>query len=210
MVARAPIALTPYLLVVRVILFLVFVPAGIQSLAMVDFTGEEAESIRRLRTPPASAPTPVDSTATPSSLTAQEDSGTYQAQALYRGALQLENAGCSSPVLLAWIATLIQLIGGGLMLPGLFCRVFGFAIAVVVGMTFILDSWPLLAESPWPILKLESGQFDQITSQLALFALALGMLVCSGGNFSLDRLIFGSSHRSRSGHVHETEDIEEE
>ncbi len=196
MVARAPIALTPYLFVVRLILFLVFVPAGIQSLSMIEFTGQEAAGIRRLATPPQTAPGFVDDSATPSSLNNQPDDENYRARALYRGALQLENAGWSSPVLLAWIGTLIQLVGGALLLPGLFCRVWGFGLCVVLVATFILNSWPLLANASWSALQMESNQFNQIASQLALFGLALGMLICSGGNFGLDRLIFGGKRRA--------------
>jgi uncharacterized membrane protein YphA (DoxX/SURF4 family) len=208
MVARAPIALTPYLFVVRLILFLIFVPAGIQSISMIEFTGQEAEGIRRLVAPPQTTPSLIDDTVTPSSLELREDDESYSARSLYRGALQLENAGWSSPVLLAWIGTLIQLIGGALLLPGLFCRIWGFGLCVVLVATFILNSWPLIASSPWPTYQIDSTQFNQIASQLALFGLALGMVVCSGGNFGLDRLIFG---RNRSAPIEfESENMEEE
>ena len=209
MAARAPIALTPYLLVVRLILFVVFVPAGIQSLSMVEFTGTEAEGIRRLVEPPQTTPSLIETEATPtSSLVPVSREDTFKARALYHGALQLENAGWSSPVLLAWIGSLIQLVGGALLLLGLFCRVWGFGLCIVMAATFILNSWPLLAASPWPTFQIESSQFNQIASQLALFGLALGMLICSGGNFGLDRLIFGG-HR-RADVAFEAETAEEE
>jgi uncharacterized membrane protein YphA (DoxX/SURF4 family) len=208
MAARAPIALTPYLFVVRLILFVVFVPAGIQSLSMVEFTGTEAEGIRRLAEPPQTTPSLIETEATPTSLVRVGREDTFTARALYHGALQLENAGWSSPVLLAWIGSLIQLVGGALLLPGLFCRVWGFGLCIVMAASFILNSWPVLAASPWPTFQIESAQFNLIASQLALFGLALGMLICSGGNFGLDRLIFGGHRRAEV--AYEAETAEEE
>ena len=48
---RAPLALSPALLAVRILLFLVFLPNGIQDLGTVEFTGADADKVRRLLKP---------------------------------------------------------------------------------------------------------------------------------------------------------------
>ena len=109
MAARAPFALTPYLLLARILLFLVFIPAGAQKLMTVEFHGEEAARIKHLLEPPPAEPKVSDSETTPAGLLrfdaddAQSD--TYKAKSLYSIALVVEDAGWGSPVLFAWIAS---------------------------------------------------------------------------------------------------------
>ena len=56
MSSRSPLALSPALLVVRILACVAFLPAGIQDLAMMEFTGEDAAKVRRLMQP---VPTPA-------------------------------------------------------------------------------------------------------------------------------------------------------
>lgn len=205
MVARAPIALTPYLLVVRLLLFVACLPAGIHGLSMVEYAGADAVEVRRLERPAS-----TDETSAPEATTPAPEVGSIEARALYRRALQFEALGLGNPVLLAWIATLLQLIGGSLLLPGLFCRVWGLGLAVVVTAGFILDVWPLLSAMQWPTLELTTGQYDSVVSHLGLFGLALGLLVCGGGRFSLDRLIFAPRHRVVQEHDELYDDDDDE
>ena len=59
---RAPLALSPALLAVRILLFLVFLPNGIQDLGMVEYTGVEADKVRRLLNPIPDQTEPADQT----------------------------------------------------------------------------------------------------------------------------------------------------
>lgn len=210
MASNAPIALSPYLLVVRIILFLVFVPAGIQSIAMTTFTGAEADRVRELRERSTSEPQLVEPEATPTSLQAtnqQTVDDSYPARKLYATAVRMEDMGWNNPELLAWIGALCQLIGGALLLPGLLTRVWGFALCVVMGAMFIVTSWPLVNDSVTTFLYLEPAAANQVGIHLALFGLSLAMLVCGGGGMSLDRLIFGKSAKQV---VHFESDKDEE
>jgi uncharacterized membrane protein YphA (DoxX/SURF4 family) len=209
MIARAPIALTPYLLLVRIVLFLAFVISGVQEIGMVDYTGEEANRVRRLESPPESTPRLIDAEATSTASFNGQDDEAYQARALYRIAIRMEDAGWSSPVLLAWIVTLTQLVGGALLLPGLLCRFWGFGLSVVTGAGFVLTSWPLVNTSALTFVKLPPADFNQVMFHLGFFALTLGILVCGGGGISLDRMIFGGN-RARMDDLHEIDDFDEE
>ena len=196
MPARAPIALTPYLLLARLTLFLFFMLTGIQELSMVDFKGEDALRVQRLQEPPQATPTLIDAEATGAGLSDDvEDEPEVQARALYRSAILMEDAGWSDPVLLSWIAAITQIVGGALLLPGLLCRFWGFGLCVVVGATFTLVSCPLVSTSPTAFTKLASADFNQVAVQIGFFMLSLGILVCGGGRISLDRLIFGGTSR---------------
>ena len=210
MAARAPIALTPYLLLVRIVLFLVFVIAGIQDLRMVEFSGEDAVRIRRLEQSPESRPILIETDTTSTNVRSGEtqEDGTYRARALCRSALAMEDAGWNSPLLLAWIGALTQLVGGALLLPGLLSRLCGFGLCVVLGAGFTLTSWPLVSTSLTAFTKLPMADFNQVTFHLGFFIVALGILVCGGGGISLDRMIFGGPSKSKA--YHEDEEFEEE
>ena len=196
MASPAPIALGPYLFLVRIILFVVLVPAGIQNLSMTTYEGIDAERVRNLREGAPTTPQLVEPESSQTSLSATEpkaDADGYPARRLYTIALRMEDMGWDNPGLLAWIGALTQLIGGGLLLPGLLTRILGLALCVVVGALFVLGSWPLIGGSPTAFLHLDRLAANQVGLHLCLFGLSLAMVVCGAGGMSLDRLIFGKS-----------------
>ena len=198
MASPAPIALGPYLLLVRVILFLVLVPAGIQNLSMMTFEGVDADRVRQLREGAPTTPQLVQPESTPVDLAGtnqQAEAEEYPARRLYTIALRMEDMGWDNPGLLAWIGALTQLIGGGLLLPGLMTRVWGLALSVVVGALFVLGSWPLVGGSLTAFIHLDRLAANQVGLHLCLFGLSLAMVVCGGGGISIDRLIFGKPRR---------------
>ena len=214
MYARAPLAFSPYLLITRILLFVVFLPAGIHEVSNVEFTGPDAERVRRFIEPTSAEPKLIEPSTTPITLVSSQgdDAGpdTVTARALYRDALLFEDAGWSNPVLLAYIDALLQLLGGSLLLVGLLSRLWGFGLCVVTGVSFALGSVPLLQESVWSIFHLGPNDMNQVAAQLGLFGLALGIMVCGPGAYSLDRLIFGKAagHR-RHEEIHDDEDDDE-
>lgn len=213
--ARAPFALSPCLLVVRVLLFLVFITAGIQEMSMVEYTDADAERVRRLVDPATTQPRLIEPSTKPAAhVHASEDTSnttTISARALYRCALVIEDAGWSNPVLIAWIGALLQLVGGALLLVGLLSRLWGLGLCLVTAVTFVISSIPLLQHSFWAFLHLAPTESHQVAAQLALFGLALVVLTCGPGEYSLDRLIFGGPRgRPREASTHRGEDDEAE
>lgn len=212
MAARAPFALTPYLFLARILLCLVFVPAGAQDLRMVEFQGDDAERIERLLTPPTTEPQVTDGAATPTALVTHEPTATQgatvQARSLYRMALTVEDAGWSSPVLFAWIAVLIKLAGGLLLLVGLLSRLWGLGLCVLMGAFFSITSLPLILSSTWALFDLSGVDFYRYAAQMGLFGMAASILVCGPGCLSLDRLLFGSRRRHSDASYLDDEDEE--
>lgn len=109
-------------------------------------------------------------------------------------ATMLEAHGLPMPVVLAWIAALVELVGGGLLVIGLLSRVWALGLLVAMGVAFALTSLdPVLASGPF---GLDIPTYTKAVAQLALGALALGVLVSGPGAVAIDHSIFGSS-RSR-------------
>lgn len=141
---------------------------------------------------------PPDSTPAPEAATTQAlpqvtlAPGTYVAPTLYTLAIMLDDNGWRFPVLLAWLASLSEFIGGGMLLIGLFSRIWGLALAAVMGVAFYLTSLPALQSAP-SVLDLGHMQSSTLFLQCALFVLALGIALTGAGPLSLDRLLFTRS-----------------
>lgn len=133
----------------------------------------------------------------------REDSVTgeqvVQAKRLHTVTIRVHKAGWAQPVLLAWVATMTELIGGALLLIGLFSRVWGLGLAIAMGVAFYLTSYGLLLEmGPFALAAdIESGYaaFNRMYMQLSLGVLALGVFLTGPGPLSLDRLLFRPNHR---------------
>lgn len=97
-------------------------------------------------------------------------------------------------IYLAWAAALTELIGGGLLLIGLFARLWGLALAGVMAVAFYLTSLDIVTQT-WIIHLLpdHTPQFNTVFNQLGLMVLAFGIFLTGAGALSLDRFIFGRS-----------------
>jgi uncharacterized membrane protein YphA (DoxX/SURF4 family) len=213
MVARAPYALTPYLLLARILLCITFVPVGVQKLKTVEFHGEDATRIQRLLEPASAEPKVTDPTSKPTSnvqlIDNQANGSSIKAKALYQTALAVEDAGWGSPVLFAWIAVLTELLGGILLLLGLLSRLWGLGLCVVMGAAFTISTLPLIAGSPWAVFDLPIGEYNRYAAQVGLFGLAMAILVCGPGRISIDQLLFGrNSAATESSYGENMEDDE--
>ena len=118
--------------------------------------------------------------------------GTYTAPTLYNLALMIHSKQWSYPVALAWLAALTEFIGGGMVLIGLFTRIWGLALAGVMGVAFYMTSLPALQNAP-SILEVGHMESSTLFLQTALFVLAMGVALTGAGPLSLDRLLFTRS-----------------
>jgi len=115
-----------------------------------------------------------------------------KARALHRVTLMVERAGMPYPTWMAWVAAITELVGGVCLVVGLFTRVWGLGLAIAMGTAFWLTSWPVLqSKSLFTLTIPESNAFD---AQIALLALAFGLLLTGGGALSLDRRMGRGDH----------------
>lgn len=135
------------------------------------------------QTPPAASPPPT-STAASGAL----PPGTYTAPTLYHIALKLNSHNWPQPVAQAWLAALTEFVGGGMLLIGLFSRIWGLALAGVMGVAFYLTSLPVLQTHGF--FELSPADSSTLFLQTALFVLAMGIALTGAGPLSLDRLLF--------------------
>jgi uncharacterized membrane protein YphA (DoxX/SURF4 family) len=96
-----------------------------------------------------------------------------------------------------------ELVGGSLLLIGLFSRVWGVGLAIAMGMAFYLttmqtyfDIGPLRVGGGMGPLNGAIGfdnfkLFNTVFVQLGLFVLAFGVFLTGPGPLSFDRILFG-------------------
>jgi len=154
---------------------------------------QDTQSEPQPQSPPAAEQTPpAPSTQAPSNATPTLAPGTYTAPTLYTLAIMLDSHQWYYPVVQAWLAALTEFVGGGMLLIGLFSRIWGLALAGVMGVAFYLTSLPALQKAP-SILELGHMESSTLFLQSALFVLALGVALTGAGPLSLDRLLFTRS-----------------
>lgn len=112
---------------------------------------------------------------------------------LYTLTLLADRARLPFPVELAWAVAGVQLVGGACMLLGLFGRVWGLLMSVILAALFVMTSLPAIKSNG--IFSLGADQQNLVFAQLGLFVLALGTFLVGPGAMSLDRAIFRRSAR---------------
>ena len=140
-------------------------------------------------TPPEDAPDTDDTATSPEEVPSD---ATYEARALYKVGITLHDAGWQYAYYLAWATAILELLGGALLLVGLFSRVWGLGLAITMALAFHIMSLDAFIEAPFEIAqKLDGGAvYHRVYAQLALFVLAFGIFVTGPGPLSLDRAIF--------------------
>jgi len=115
-----------------------------------------------------------------------------RAASMHHVTLMVHRQGMAYPVQQAYLAVAAELIGGTLILLGLFSRLWGLVLAGVMSVAFWLTSWPLLAGGdPWTVLfSLPIADFNRLFCQAGLFVLAIGVFLTGPGAASIDRAIF--------------------
>ena len=194
-------------LLARILIFLAFVPTGWHhAMQQTVFTGDAAARLReigvvaadttdggvtyvalRQDAPPLTAP-PVD----PSGV---------QTRALHQLTLFFDSLRLPKPEIWAWTATVFELIGGSLVLIGLFTRLWTGGLALWSLALFL--STPTVAAAfgaIWtPTDPAATLPRAVAISQLALLVLAFGLTMTGAGKLSLDGFIF----RGRGGDAEE-------
>lgn len=109
-------------------------------------------------------------------------------------AVMLDGHDVPMPVVLAWVAALTELVGGGLLVIGLLSRLWAFGLVVAMGVAFALTSVdPILEFGPF---GLGLDAYTKAVAQLSLGTLALGLLLTGPGGLAIDHAIFGADHRA--------------
>lgn len=199
-------------LLARLVLAAAFIPVG-WGKVMVTSTieGPEAARIRTLLASPWS--NGMDSEATPEEASAEADpapsrsfdeiatesmEAPIEVRNVIRLALDLDAKGLPRPVVLAWLAALFELVGGGLLVIGLLSRIWALGLVVVMGVAFTLTSLdPIMTVGPF---GLDRPDYLKAVAQLSLAALALGLTLTGPGAIAIDHAIFGGQDR-RDDHL---------
>ena len=174
-------------LLARIVLCAAFVPAGWQKImSMETFTGPDATTIRSMCDFPGNPPT-TETSETPETTKAAATEP-VEARRVYGLAAMLSQKDVPYPLAAAWIAALTELVGGGLLLVGLFSRVWALGLAVTMGVAFSFTSCPALAAAgPFDLALLD---YLKAAAQLALGVLALTVFLTGPGAVALDRAVF--------------------
>jgi uncharacterized membrane protein YphA (DoxX/SURF4 family) len=110
-----------------------------------------------------------------------------RARNLYSVALMVDRIGWPYPVPMAWAAAVTELLGAICLLVGLFTRLWGLALAGVMAVAFYLTSLEAV-QATW-VFGMNLEQYTRFALQLALFALAFGLVLTGAGSLSLDRMM---------------------
>ncbi|MHC4413886.1 MAG: DoxX family protein [Planctomycetota bacterium] len=98
------------------------------------------------------------------------------------------------PGWMAWAAAGCELVGGTLVLIGLFSRLWGLGLAITMAFAFYLTSAGPLGQYGLISLPVESiADFNRMFCQIGLFTLAFGVFLTGAGGLSLDRALFRTS-----------------
>lgn len=113
---------------------------------------------------------------------------------LYTLALLVDRASIPFPVELAWGAAAVQLVGGAFALLGMFTRVWGLLMSLMLAALFVMTALPGI-KSSGPF-AMTADLSNLVFAQLGLFVLSLGLFLIGPGAMSLDRAIFRRSRRA--------------
>lgn len=149
---------------------------------------------------PSTAPTIIDPNPAPAT-TEPLPPGKYKAQALHGITLMLDSNNFPYPVWQARLAAFTELIGGAMLLLGLFSRIWGLGLAIAMGVAFYLVSMKtngIFTMDP-RIFATEPMRSSTAFVQLSLFVLAFGVFLTGAGPLSLDRMLFGRGPNADPG-----------
>lgn len=144
--------------------------------------------------PPATEEPPAEEQATePAPQPAGELDVIYRAQRMHAITLALDARGISYAKVIAMCVALTEMVGGLLLLIGLFSRLWAFALMCAMGMAFYFHTMGFMVDvgNPLNYAKMDNlDQFNHLTRHLSFFVLAMLVMLAGPGPLSLDRLLF--------------------
>lgn len=157
--------------------------------------GDAPTATKPATTGPEGAATSVPSTTGGATVPVVADTRPLTTRSLHAITLMCQRHGMAYPVYHAYAATAAELVGGVLILVGLFSRLWGLALAGTMVVAFWFTSAPIFAAKGSPMVLFDVAantfaDFNRIHVQLALFVLAFGIFLVGAGAVSLDRMIF--------------------
>jgi len=115
-------------------------------------------------------------------------------RAVYKLALDLQYWGIQKGLVpLAWGIAVFEVVAGALVFLGLFTRIWGLLLAILIGGSFALTSVQqneMFQMNPFH-WRSDSALYYEMFFQAATFVLALSMFLVGPGILSLDGLVFG-------------------
>ncbi len=187
-------------LISRIILALIVLPAGYVSIFRTsNFTHEEAARIDAMGTPvqmienSVEKMKPVAWRGPTTDDTEKDSSGTSGAggtkmRNLNHFILRLDDVKVPQPLVVGWVCAIAELVGGFLLLIGLFTRWFALLIVIGSALQFWLITWPQVRGTlPW---DWQVGTMHVFVYVLSAVLISFSLLLTGPGRFSLDRLMF--------------------
>ncbi len=152
---------------------------------------------KNMAPPPPAPPPPPPAVNQPTVPSAAEPANASQgervtARRLHRVTLMLVAAHWPEslkPQWAGWAAAGTELVGGGLILLGVFSRIWGLGLAVTMGVAFYLTSFAPFIQ--YGFMHLPMADFNRGFTQIGLFVMAFGVLLTGAGGLSIDGLLFG-------------------
>ena len=142
---------------------------------------------------PAAKPAPAAATIAepapaPAAAPARRPLAPLTQRGLYTLALLVDRAQLPFSVEIAWAAAGVQLLGGACALLGMFTRVWGFLMSVMLAALFLITALPGIRASG--LFSMSAEQQNLVFAQLGLLVMSLGLFLIGPGAMSLDRAIF--------------------
>jgi len=137
-----------------------------------------------------SAPAPATATEGSSSAPETTAAGPTTVLGVERLALAIDAAHLPAPRVTAWLVAITELLGGFLILIGLFSRLCALGLTAVMCGAIALTSLDALKAHPM-LIGMPPELLQHFLLQAALLALALGVLLAGPGCLSVDQALFG-------------------
>ena len=195
---NASLQLAP--LIARIILVTIVLPAGYVSIFRTsNFTNPDAARIEAMGTPATMIENSVEKIKpvalrvhttgdTDKDESEKSSAGDHSMRNLNHFILRLDDSKVPQPLIVGWVCAIAELVGGIVLLVGLFTR--WFALLLLIGGAFHmwLMTWPQIRGAlPW---DWQVGTMHAFSTALTTVFISFSLVLTGPGRFSLDRLLF--------------------
>ena len=197
---NASLQLAP--LIARIIFVTIVLPAGYVSIFRTsNFTNQDAARIEAMGTPATMIENSAEKikpvalrvhttgdTDTDKDESEKSSAGDHSMRNLNHFILRLDDSKVPQPLIVGWVCAIAELVGGIVLLVGLFTR--WFALLLLIGGAFHmwLMTWPQIRGAlPW---DWQVGTMHAFSTALTTVFISFSLVLTGPGRFSLDRLLF--------------------